>query len=35
MAHESGNLAQIAGQLEINKAEAASPNPFTEVAPLV
>ena len=29
MAHESGNLAQIAGQLEINKAEAASPNPFT------
>lgn len=26
---QSGDLAQIAGQLEINKAEAASPNPFT------
>ena len=26
---QSGDLAQIAGQLEINKAEAASANPFT------
>lgn len=26
---QSGHLAQIAGQLEINKAEAASSNPFT------
>jgi hypothetical protein len=26
---QSGELAQIAGQLEINKAEAASPSPFT------
>ena len=26
---QSGDLAQIAGQLEVNKAEAASPNPFT------
>jgi hypothetical protein len=25
----SGDLAQIAGQLEINKVEAANPNPFT------
>jgi hypothetical protein len=29
MAHQSGELAQVAGQLEINKAEAPSPNPFT------
>jgi hypothetical protein len=26
---QSGDLAQIAGQLEINKVEAASSNPFT------
>jgi len=26
---QSGELIQIAGQLEINKAEAANPNPFT------
>jgi len=26
---QSGDLAQIAGQLEINEAEAASPNAFT------
>lgn len=26
---QSGELAQIAGQLEINKAEAQNPNPFT------
>ncbi len=26
---QSGDLAHIAGQLEINKAEAASPSPFT------
>jgi hypothetical protein len=26
---QSGDLAQIAGQLEINKAEAANPSPFT------
>jgi len=26
---QSGDLAQIAGQLEFNKAEAASPSPFT------
>ena len=29
MVHQSGELAQIAGQLEITTAEAASPNPFT------
>ncbi len=26
---QSGELTQIAGQLEINKAEASNPNPFT------
>jgi hypothetical protein len=26
---QSGDLAQIAGQLEINKLEAANPSPFT------